>query len=44
MMKTSLIHIYHAYSSTREVFQRFLEGLAKILEHEDFTFGLSYKK
>lgn len=44
MIKTSLIRIYHAYSSTREVFQWFLEGLSKILEHEEFTLWLTYKK
>lgn len=43
-MKTSLIRIYHAYTSTREGFKSFLEGLAKILEHKHFTLGLSYKK
>lgn len=42
-MKTSLIRIYHAYTSTREVFRTFLEGLSKILEEEHFTLGLSYK-
>ncbi len=43
-MITSLIRIYHGALCTREKFRSFLEWLAKLLEHEKFTFGLSYRK
>ena len=43
-MLTSLIRIYHSTATTREKFRSFLEGLAKLLEHEDFVFWLSYRR
>jgi Type IV secretion-system coupling protein DNA-binding domain len=43
-MFTSLIRIYHSTACTREKFKWFLEWLAKLLEHEHFIFGLSYRR
>ncbi len=43
-MFTSLIRIYHSSLCTREKFRDFLTWLAKLLEHEHFVFGLSYRK
>ncbi len=43
-MFTSLIRIYHSTLCTREKFRWFLEWLAKLLEHEHFVLGLSYRK
>ena len=43
-MFTNLIRIYHSTTCTREKFRSFLEGLAKLLEHEHFVFGLNYRR
>ncbi len=43
-MITSLIRIYHSTLTTREKFRSFLEGIAKLLEHEHFIFWLSYRR
>ena len=43
-MITSLIRIYHSTHCQREKFKSFLEGLAKLLEHEKFVLGLNYRK
>lgn len=43
-MLTSLIRIYHSTETSREKFRSFLEWLAKLLEHEHFIFGLSYRR
>jgi hypothetical protein len=43
-MLTSLLRIYHSTLCTRVKFRGFLEGIAKLLEHEHFVFGLSYRK
>ncbi len=43
-MITSLLRIYHSTLCTRVHFRGFLEGIAKLLEHEHFVFGLSYRK
>ncbi len=43
-MLTSLIHIYHSTKTTREKFRNFLEGIAKLLEHEHLILGLNYRR
>jgi hypothetical protein len=43
-MLTSLIHIYHSTKTTREKFKSFLEGIAKLLEHEHIILGLNYRR